>query len=685
MCTHDHTHENGNKGRSPIFSVKGVRAEINSYSTKWGLQHNCPSSVSVNVVEELWQMVSNESENYEMGNPTKDTDSREDLMALSAQAVSGTTSNRTIKLYGHIHHHSALLLVDSGSSHNFISEQFATRLTPWRLLKQPIQVKVVDGGILLCTHELEFCPWLVQGHQFQTTFKILPLKCYDAVLGIEWLDQNCPLSVQWAEKWFSFHHFGKEVKLQGVLDFPLKCLDQVYALHNSQEVWCVVQLCAVTSNLAAIESTPEHVQGKHTIPLLPGTQPFRLRPYRYNPLQETEIEQQVAQLLQNKMIVDSTSPLASPVLLVKNKSGERRLCVDYRRLNAHTIKNKFPLPIIEELFEELVGVAGFHQIPMAEEDQYKTAYQTHFGHFEYKVMPYGLTEAPATFQATMNYILAALLRKCVVVFIDDILIYSRTFEEHMSHLQRVFDILQQYQFKIRLILAISSVKNEWPQILKRLLLFRNGQLHNQSTFAYIYWQQKALTKLLGLNYKICYKKGSSNSAADALSRRVHSEAAEMNAISVAQQVWLQDLVSSYQDSAKASEIISIIKYKGHIWLSHSDSLQQEVLSALHASPIGGHSGFLVTYTRTKKLFYWVNMKKKVQMFVASCTVCQQAKTERVPYPGLLKPLEVLEHAWQVISMDFVEGLPTSFAFNCILVVVDKFLKYAHFVQLSHPL
>jgi len=138
------------------------------------------------------------------------------------------------------------------------------------------------------------------------------------------------------------------------------------------------------------------------------------------------------------MIKKSTSPFASPALLVKKNSGEWRMCVDYRRLNAYTVKNKFPLPIIEELFEELQGAqwfttldlrSGFHQIMVEEADQHKTAFQTHHGHFEYRVMPYGLTGAPATFQSVMNHVLSSLLRKCVVVFIDDIIIYSKTFEE----------------------------------------------------------------------------------------------------------------------------------------------------------------------------------------------------------------------------------------------------------------
>jgi hypothetical protein len=119
-------------------------------------------------------------------------------------------------------------------------------------------------------------------------------------------------------------------------------------------------------------------------------------------------------------------------------------------------------------------------------------------------------------------------------------------------------------------------------------------------------------------------------------------------------------------------------------LASSPALQQKVLTALHSSAIGGHSGFLVTYTKIKKLFAWPGMKKMVKDFVAQCMICQKAKTEMVKYLGLLQPLLVPSHAWQTVSLDFVEGLPKSKGYNYILVVVDKFSKYAHFLPLAHP-
>jgi transposase InsO family protein len=113
-------------------------------------------------------------------------------------------------------------------------------------------------------------------------------------------------------------------------------------------------------------------------------------------------------------------------------------------------------------------------------------------------------------------------------------------------------------------------------------------------------------------------------------------------------------------------------------------MQQQILQTLHASAIGGHSGIQATLQRIRQLFAWPEMKSTVQRFIDQCSICKQAKTERVKYPGLLQPLAVPDSAWQVVSLDFVEGLPRSSGFTTILVVVDKLTKYAHFLPLSHP-
>jgi hypothetical protein len=184
-----------------------------------------------------------------------------------------------------------------------------------------------------------------------------------------------------------------------------------------------------------------------------------MRPYRYAPALKDELEKQVTEMLQSGIIQPSKSVFASSVILVKKKDHTYRFCVDYRHLNALIVKTKFPVSIIDEFLDELYGAtcfstldlcAGFHQIRMNSQDQHKTAFQTHHGHSEFQVMSFGLTRAPTTFQSAMNSTLAPLLRKRALAFFDDILIYSKSWEDHLSHLSQVLQQLLLDQWHVKL-------------------------------------------------------------------------------------------------------------------------------------------------------------------------------------------------------------------------------------------
>ncbi|KAL4295736.1 hypothetical protein GQ457_12G011360 [Hibiscus cannabinus] len=190
------------------------------------------------------------------------------------------------------------------------------------------------------------------------------------------------------------------------------------------------------------------------IDIQPGTNPVSITPYRMAPIELKELKKQLEELQNKGFIRPSTSPWGAPVLFVKKKDGSMRLCIDYRQLNQVTIKNKYPLPRIEDLFDQLRDASvfskidlrsGYYQMKVKDVDVPKIAFRTRYGHFEFLVMPFGLTNAPVAFMDLMNRVFKPYLDKFVVVFIDDILIYSRNKDDHAEHLRIVLQTLRECQ------------------------------------------------------------------------------------------------------------------------------------------------------------------------------------------------------------------------------------------------
>ncbi|GJT79066.1 putative reverse transcriptase domain-containing protein [Tanacetum coccineum] len=192
-------------------------------------------------------------------------------------------------------------------------------------------------------------------------------------------------------------------------------------------------------------------QVEFQIDLIPGAAPVARAPYRLAPSEMQELSNQLQELSDRGFIRPSTSPWGAPVLFVKKKDGSFRMCIDYRELNKLTVKNRYPLPRIDDLFDQLQGSSvyskidlrsGYHQLRVRDEDIPKTAFRTRYGHYEFQVMPFGLTNAPAVFMDLMNRVCKPYLDKFVIVFIDDILIYSRNKEEHANHLRIILELLK---------------------------------------------------------------------------------------------------------------------------------------------------------------------------------------------------------------------------------------------------
>ncbi|GJY96740.1 putative reverse transcriptase domain-containing protein [Tanacetum coccineum] len=192
-------------------------------------------------------------------------------------------------------------------------------------------------------------------------------------------------------------------------------------------------------------------QVEFQIDLIPGAAQVARAPYRLAPSEMQELSNQLQELADRGFIRPSTSPWGATVLFVKKKDESFRMCIDYRELNKLTIKNRYPLPRIDDLFDQLHGLSvyskidlrsGYHQLRVRDKDIPNTAFRTRYEHYEFQVMPFGLTNAPVVFMDLMNRVCKPYLDKFVIVFIDDILIYSRNKEEHVNHLRIILELLR---------------------------------------------------------------------------------------------------------------------------------------------------------------------------------------------------------------------------------------------------
>ena len=195
------------------------------------------------------------------------------------------------------------------------------------------------------------------------------------------------------------------------------------------------------------------------IEIVPGTVPMSRAPYRMAPTELKELNSQLQELLDKGFIRPNVSPWGAPVLFVKKKYGTLRMCIDYWQINKVTMKNRYPLPRVEDLFDQLKGEgvfskidlrSGYYHLRVKEVDVPKTAFRTRYGHYEFLVMPFGLTNAPAVFMDLMNRVFRPYVDPFVVVFIDDILVYSKDAQEHEQHLRIVLEMLREKKLYAKL-------------------------------------------------------------------------------------------------------------------------------------------------------------------------------------------------------------------------------------------
>ncbi|XP_026459814.1 uncharacterized protein LOC113360524 [Papaver somniferum] len=364
---------------------------------------------------------------------------------ISLSSLFGSSFPRTMRVTGRIKSQPITILIDSGSTHNFLHPSVAKQCGfEFCSRDSPLSVTVGDGGKLNTRGSCPSVPIQLPSFRFSADFHLLDISGCDAVLGVQWLRTLGP--IEW-----DFARLSMQFTVNDALTTSLKATSVI----DPQ----VQQLLAqFTNTFKQPTALPPERLHDHRIPLVPGSPPVNVRPYRYPYFQKSEIEKIVAELQFSGFIRPSSSPYSSPVLMVRKKDGSWRMCVDYRALNKLTIKDRFPIPVVDDLLDELHGAtvftkldlrSGYHQIRLHKADIPKTAFRTHDGHYEFLVMPFGLSNAPSTFQSLMNDSFREYLRKFVLVFFDDILIYSKNMSDNLIHLSQVFEVLRYNQLFVK--------------------------------------------------------------------------------------------------------------------------------------------------------------------------------------------------------------------------------------------
>ncbi|XP_050108715.1 uncharacterized protein LOC126587672 [Malus sylvestris] len=377
----------------------------------------------------------------------------------------------TLNVLGHF----ARVLIDCGATHSVISHTFAQITQPHPSpLGFDLEFAMPRGDKCYVDSFYSGCPVMVDNVIMPANLIPLDIVDFDVILGADWLHYN-RAHIDCYGKSVTFLRPGlPEVTFVGERSGVRHGVISAIRTKKLLSKGCQGYLAHVVLNdvdSGSVEEVgvvrhypdvfPDDLPGlppdrdvEFSIDLLPGTNPISLTPYRMAPAELRELKIQLQELIDKGFIQPSSSPWGAPVLFVRKKDGTLRLCIDYRQLNRVTIKNRYPLPRIDDLFDQLKGAcvfskidlrSGYYQLKIKDEDVHKTAFRTRYGHYEFLVMPFGLTNAPAAFMRLMNEVFQEYLDKFVIVFIDDILVYSKSKSDHIRHLNLVLRKLREHR------------------------------------------------------------------------------------------------------------------------------------------------------------------------------------------------------------------------------------------------
>ncbi|XP_006596879.1 uncharacterized protein [Glycine max] len=363
---------------------------------KWSPGHRCKPRLHLLIADEEVNF-SSEPTLFDTSSPP--TVESAPIPHISLNAMEGTLVPETFRLLGFLHNHRVVILVDGGSTHNFIQSYVAKFLRPPSSRTPLLRVMVGNGHTLDCdTFSLQV-PLSIQGHDFTIDLFQLPLCGAYIVLGMQWLKHLGPITTDYTSLTMTFSNLGQQITLHAdaphtpspTLAHQLKCLAQTQSISALFHITPIPEhpfpfpthipssppphITSILDRYPTIFAEPTQLPPcctiQHHIHLFPNTHPINVKPYRYPHFQKSEIEKQISTMLAADLIQPSHNPYSSPVLLVKKKDGTWRCCVDYKALNAVTVKDRFPMPMVDELLDDLGHAScfskldlhqGFHQI-----------------------------------------------------------------------------------------------------------------------------------------------------------------------------------------------------------------------------------------------------------------------------------------------------------------------------------
>ncbi|GJU73476.1 putative reverse transcriptase domain-containing protein [Tanacetum coccineum] len=373
------------------------------------------------------------------------------------------------------------------------------------------------------------------------------------------------------------------------------------------------------------------------IELVSGAAPVARAAYRLAPSELKEFSDQLKELSKEGFIRPSSSPWGAPVLFVKKKDGLFRMCIDYRELNKLTVKNRYPLLRIDDLFDQLQGSSvyskidlrsGYHQLRIREEDIPITAFRTRYGRYEFPVMPFGLTNAPVSRIDAAGEVFALRLWRHYL--------YGTKCTVYTDHKSLQY-ILEQKELNVR--------QRRWIELLS------------------------------DYDCEISYHPGKANIVADALRQKKREKPLRVRSLVMTVHTNLPKRMLNAQTEAMKEE---------NVWLLLFSGLRELIMHESYKSKYSIHPGSDKMYQYLKKLYWWPNMKVEIATYVSKCLTCAKVKAEHQKPSGLLQQPEIPEWKWEKITMDFVSGLlRTPSGYDSIWVIVDRLTKSAHFLPMKN--